>query len=67
MPPLPSNRSASHRGAPFHGRPCFAEVAFYDCEEGREAGGGGGSSLHNAAEAELACLLFKGAAGGVRD
>jgi hypothetical protein len=50
---------------PFHGRPCFAEIAFYDCEEGRETGGGGGASLHNAAEAELACLLFKGAGGVV--
>ena len=49
------------RSASFHDRPCFGEVAFYDCEEGREAGGGGGASLHNAEEADLACLLFKGA------
>ena len=53
--------SNSGRSATFHERPCFGEIAFYDCEEGREAGGGAGASLHNAEEADLACLLFKGA------
>ena len=49
------------RSADFHAAPCFAEIAFYDCGEGREGGGGAaGASLHNAEEAELACLLFKG-------
>ena len=60
-PCSPAMTTSTCRSASFHERACFGEIAFYDCEEGREAGGGGGASLHNAEEADLACLLFKGA------
>ena len=49
-----------HRRAPFHLEPCFPPLAFFNCHEGREHGGGGGASLANASEAELAAVLYGG-------
>lgn len=46
--------------AAFHSKPCFPPFAFFDCHEGREQGAGGGGSLRNRAEAELAAVLCRG-------
>lgn len=48
------------RKAPFHSEPCFPPLAFFNCHEGREHGSGGGASLANASEAELAAVLYGG-------
>ncbi len=48
------------RAAAFHSRPCFPPIAFFNCHEGREHGNGGGASLANASEAELASVLYGG-------
>ncbi|KAL4457300.1 hypothetical protein ABPG75_012165 [Micractinium tetrahymenae] len=50
------------RAAPWHARPCFPPLAFWDCREGRERGGGAGSSVSNAEEAEVAFALYAGLA-----
>lgn len=56
------------RAAAFHPRPCFPPIAFYNCHEGREHGsGGGGASLANASEAELACVLYGGLRAAFQD
>lgn len=49
------------RKAHFHDKPCFPELAFFNCHEGREHASGGGASLANASEAELAAVLYGGA------
>ncbi|KAK9868262.1 hypothetical protein WJX84_007623 [Apatococcus fuscideae] len=57
----PELRDGSCRRAPWHSRPCFPPLAFFDCQEGRErSGAGAGGSLSNSTEAELAAKLLAG-------
>jgi hypothetical protein len=55
---------AVSKGAPFHDKPVYGPMVVWDCQEGRERGGGagsrGGGSLQNPAEAELAATLVAG-------
>lgn len=50
------------KGAPWHSKLAFGPMVVWDCQEGRERGGGsrGGGSLQNPAEAELAATLVAG-------
>lgn len=55
--------NTTSRGALFHKQPCFAPFVVWDCQEGREHGGGKGGkggSLRNVAEAEVAAVLAAG-------
>lgn len=54
--------NAVSKGAPFHSKLAFGPMVVWDCQEGRERGGGarGGGSLQNPAEAELAATLVAG-------
>lgn len=58
-----SGINAVSKGAPFHSKLAFGPMVVWDCQEGRERGGGsrGGGSLQNPAEAELAATLVAGA------
>lgn len=52
--------NAASRHAPFHTHPLLGPFVVFDCAEGQERGGGGGS-LCNRAEADLAAALYAGA------
>lgn len=54
--------NAVSKGAPFHSKLAFGPMVVWDCQEGRERGGGasGVGSLQNPAEAELAATLVAG-------
>jgi hypothetical protein len=60
LPDAPGGGAASGRSAPWHARAALPPLAFWDCREGREAGGGGGGSVSNAEEAEVAYALYEG-------
>jgi hypothetical protein len=57
-----SGINAVSKGAPFHSKLAYGPMVVWDCQEGRERGGGarGGGSLQNPAEAELAATLVAG-------
>ncbi|MEW5299031.1 MAG: hypothetical protein WDW36_002086 [Sanguina aurantia] len=52
--------NAASRHAPFHAHPLLGPFVVFDCAEGQERGGGGGGSLCNRAEADLAAALYAG-------
>lgn len=51
---------AVSKGAAFHSQPAFGPFVVWDCQDGRESGGGRGGSMQNPAEAELAATLVAG-------
>lgn len=51
---------AVSKGAPFHSKLAFSPLVVWDCQEGRESGGGRGGSMQNPSEAELAATLVAG-------
>lgn len=50
---------ATSKGAPFHSKLAYRPFVMWDCRDGRERGGAGGS-LRNGAEAQLAATLVAG-------